>query len=102
MTLLRATEYDASDPWKEHWQYVRQACPTPTWTIVGIERTHPQYGDVWEVYAEPGEVDEVLPTRRLAKRVNARANELPVALRLLGDELRRQYPRLVDQVDRLT
>lgn len=92
---IRATEFDGDAPMGTHWAYAREACPTPTWTVVLIERVHPQFGTSWEAYAEPGVPDEPDAEKRLAERMGARSSEMPVSLRLLGDALRRKYQPLI-------
>lgn len=97
--MVRATEFDPDASWEQASRYVLDGCPTDTWTLVTIERRHHAYGTEFEVYVEPGISDEGNPQRRLARRVSSRAADIRVALKLLGDELRRQYPRLVDRAD---
>lgn len=91
MSDIRATEVDDSMSWEELHAYVRAGCPGPHWSVVTVEQRHPQYGTTWTAYAEPGpsEGDTIA---RLKQRVTGRAEDRNTALKLLGDELRRQYP----------
>lgn len=91
MTDIRTTEIHDDATWEETHAYARGGCPGPHWSVVTIEQRHPQYGLTWTAYAEPGQ-SETDTASRLRNRVTARAEDVRIALKLLGDELRRQYP----------